>query len=103
MSSGPRSQQNLSIFAFCVRRCGTGGHNSALAVQATRSLLRRSSRLVITSNISAVTGSSCILCRPVGMWCDAALSRTVRKIFSSLLQSVEWERLLRAASTSSVI
>ena len=37
---------------------------------------------------------------PVGMWCDAALSRTVRKIFSSLWQSVGRERLLRAASTS---
>ena len=41
------------------------------------SLLRRSSRLVITSNISAGTGSSWSLCRPVGMWCDAALSRIV--------------------------
>ena len=55
---------------------------------------------VITSNISAGTGSSWSLCRPVGMWCDAALSRTVRKIFSSLWQSVGRERLLRAVSTS---
>ena len=39
-------------------------------------------------NISAGTGSLWNLCRPVGMWCDAALSRTVRKIFSSLWQSV---------------
>ena len=38
--------------------------------------------------------------RPVGMRCDAALSRTVRKIVSSLWQSVGKERLLRAASTS---
>ena len=37
-------------------------------------------RLVITSNISAGTGSSWCLCRPVGMWCDAALSKTVRLI-----------------------
>ena len=59
------------------------------------SLLRRSSRPV-----SAGTGSSWSLWRPVGMWCDAALSRTVRKIFSSLWQSVGRERLLRAASTS---
>ena len=29
-----RSQENLSIFAFCVRRCGSGCHNSVLAVQA---------------------------------------------------------------------
>ena len=64
------------------------------------SLLRRSSRLVITSSISAATGSSWSMCRPVGMWCDAALSRIVRKIFSSLRQSVGRERLLRAASTS---
>ena len=41
------------------------------------SLLRRSSRLFITSRISAGTGSSWSLWRPVGMWCDAALSRTV--------------------------
>ena len=42
-----------------------------------RSLLRRSSRLVITSSISAGTGSPWSLCRPVGMWCDAAMSRIV--------------------------
>ena len=64
------------------------------------SLLRRSSRLFITSSISAGTGSSWSLWHPVGMWCDAAMSRTVRKIFSSLWQSVGRERLLRAASTS---
>ena len=63
-------------------------------------LLRRSSRLVITSNISSGTGSSWSLCRPVGMCYDAALSRTVRKIFSSLWQHVGRERLLRASSTS---
>ena len=64
------------------------------------SLLRRSSHLFITSRISAGTASSWSMWRPVGMWCDAALSRTVRKIFSSLWQSVGRERLLRAASTS---
>ena len=47
------------------------------------SLLRRSSRLFITSSISAGTSSSWSLWRPVGMWCDATLSRMVRKIFSS--------------------
>ena len=67
-----------------------------------QSLLRRSSRLVITSSISAGTGSSWSLCRPVGMWCDAALSRIVRRIFSSLWQSVGSGRLLRAVSTSSL-
>ena len=40
-----------------------------------RSPLRRTSRLVITSSISAGTGSLWSLCRPLGMWCDAALSR----------------------------
>ena len=64
------------------------------------SLLRRSSCLFITSSISAGTGSSWSLWRPVGMWCDAALSRTLRKIFSSLWQSVGRERLLRTASNS---
>ena len=64
------------------------------------SLLRRSSHLFITSSISAGTASSWSLWRPVWMWCDAALSRTVRKIFSSLWQSVGRERLLRVASTS---
>ena len=52
------------------------------------SLLRRSYRLVITSSISAGTGSSLSLCRPVGMRGNAALSKIVRGIFSSLWQSV---------------
>ena len=64
------------------------------------SLLRRSSRLFIAPSNSAGTGSSWSLWRPVGMWCDAALSRMVRKIFSSLWKFVGRERLLRAASTS---
>ena len=51
------------------------------------SLLWRSSRLFITFSICADTGSSWSMWHPVGMWCDAALSRTVRKIFSSLWQS----------------
>ena len=34
------------------------------------------------------------------MWCDVVFTRTVRKIFSSLWQSVGRERLLRAVSTS---
>ena len=63
-------------------------------------LFRRSSRLVITSSIFAGTGSSWNLCCPVGMWCDAHLSRIVRRIFSSLWQSVGRERLLKAAPTS---
>ena len=53
------------------------------------SLLRRSSRLFITSSISAGTCSLWSLRRPVGMWCDAALNRTVRKIFLSLCSLLE--------------
>ena len=54
---------------------------------------------VISCSISAGTGSSWSMWRPVGVWCDAALSRTVQKI-SPLGQSVERECLLRASSTS---
>ena len=50
-------------------------------------ILRRSPRMFITSSISAGTGSSWSMWRPVGMWCGSALSITVRKIFSSLWQS----------------
>ena len=56
--------------------------------------------MFITSSISAGTGSSWSMSCPVGMLCDATLSRTVRKIFSSLWQSVGRECLLRAASIS---
>ena len=41
------------------------------------SMVSTKSRLFIASSISAGTGSSWSLWRPVGMWCDAALSRTV--------------------------
>ena len=91
------STKSLHFFRLCTRfwmalfNLGSSGE--------VGSLLRRSSRLFITSSISAGTCSSWSLWRPVGMWCDAALSRTVRKI-SSLWQSVGRERLLRAASTS---
>ena len=65
------------------------------------SLLQRSSRLLITSSISAgwyrFLMESEASSRDV---VDAALSRTVRKIFSSLCQSVGRERLLKTASTS---
>ena len=43
-----------------------------------------------------------VSCRSVGMWCHAALSRIVRRIFSSLWQLVGSERLLGAPSTSSL-
>ena len=88
------------LFSVCVRICGSGCHNSVLGGSGeVGSILWRSSRLVITSNISAGTGSSWNLYRPVGMWCDDALSKTVRKIFSSLWQSVGRERLIRVVSS----
>ena len=52
------------------------------------------------SSISAGTDSSGRLCRPVDMSCDAALSRTVRNILSSIWESVRIERLFSAAYTS---
>ena len=51
------------------------------------SLLWRSSRLFITSRIFAGRGSSWNLCRPVGMWCNATLSRIVQ-IYSHLFDSL---------------
>ena len=100
LSFGPWFQQSLHVCRLCTQirfwmvlfNLGSSGE--------VESLLRRSSRLFITSSISAGTGSSWSLWRPVRMWCDTALSRTVRKIFSSLWQSIRRERLLRAASTS---
>ena len=53
---------------------------------------------LIISNISAGTGSSWSLCRPVRMWCDTALSRAVYGRSTHL--SVGRECLLRAAYTS---
>ena len=89
-------------FAVYAHRCVSGCLYSVLAVQV-RCDLFCGGRLVWSSHpVSAGTGSSCSLCRPVGMWCDAALSRIVRRIFSSLWQSVGSERLVRAASTSSL-
>ena len=66
----------ISPFAVYVRRCVSG------------------CLYVITSSISAGTGSSWIMCRPVGMWCDATFCRTLWKIFSSLWQFVGRERVL---------
>ena len=94
------TQQNLSIFAVYAHICVSECPYSVLAVQV-RCDLFCGGRLV-TSSIYAGTGSSWSLCRPVGMWCYAALSRIVRRIFSSLWQSVGSKRLLRAASTSSL-
>ena len=94
------SIKSLNFFRICTQmRFWMSIFNIASSGEVG-SLLRRSSRLFTTSNISARTGSFWSLWRPVGMWCDAALSRTIRKIFSSLWQSVGRERLLRVASTS---
>ena len=56
--------------------------------------------MFITSSISAGVCSSWSMCRPVWMWCNAAVSKTVRNIFSSLKLSVGRKCLHRTASTS---
>ena len=96
------STKSLHFFRLCSQMRFWMSLFSLGSSGEVRSLLRRLSRPVIISSISASTGSSWSLCRPVGMWCDAALSIIVRRIFSSFWQSVESERLLRAASTSSM-
>ena len=78
-------QKSLHFFPICAHIYSSGWLNSILAVQLRWGLF--------------YGGYSWSLWRPVGMWCDAALSRTVRKI-SSFWQSVGRERLFRAASTS---
>ena len=51
-----RGFNKISIFAFFMRRCSSGCHNSDLEVHARWDLFYGgSSRLVITSNISAET------------------------------------------------
>ena len=79
------STKSLHYFRS-LHRCVSGCLYLVLSVQSieVESLLRRSSRLVITSSISASTGSSWIMWCPVEMCSDAALSRIGRKIFSSL-------------------
>ena len=61
------------------------------------SLLQRSTRLVIMSSIFAGTGCSWSLWRPVGMWCDAALSRIepwVMVVFiCNLMRMGRWSEL----------
>ena len=96
------STKSLHFFGLCSQMRFWMSLFSLGSSGEVRSLLRRSSRLVITFSISAGTGSSWSLSRPVGMWCGAALSRIARRIFSSLWQSVGSERLLRAASTPSL-
>ena len=92
------SKVSTKSLHFCVRRFWMSEFSQGSAGEVG-SLLQRSSRLVSTSNISAGTGSSWSLCRPIGMWCDAALSITVRKLFSSLRESFGRERWLRVLST----
>ena len=96
------SAKSLHFCRLCLQMCFWMSLFSLGSSDEVQSLLRRSFCPVITYSISAGTGSSWSLCRPVRMWCDAALSRIVRRIFSSLWQSVGSERLYRAASTSSL-
>ena len=88
------STKSLTFFRFYSQMRFWMSLFSLARLDEVGSLLWSSSRMVITSTISAGTGSSWSL------WCDAALSRIVRRIFSCLWQSVGRERLLRAASTS---
>ena len=78
------STQSLHYFRLCTQMRLWMSLFSLGSSCEVESLLRRSSRLVITSSISAGTCSLWSMCRPVGMWCAAALSRIVRTIFSSL-------------------
>ena len=82
-----------------MRRCGSGCHNSVLAVQARWGLFY-GGHLVFSSYLIYLLVQVLRGVYSVGMWCDAALSIIVRKIFSSLWQSVGRECLLRAASIS---
>ena len=79
------STKSLHFFPVCAYRYGSGCLYSILAVQVRCGLWYR---FLMESVMSS------------RMWCDAALSRTVRKIFSSLWQFVGRERLLRTASSS---
>ena len=65
------------------------------------SLDLRSSRALIFSNISVVTGSVLSWCCPEGMW-DAALRMMARKIFSPFWQLVGSRLLLSLSSISTV-
>ena len=73
----------LMISSFICCRAGKVG-----------SLDLRSSHALIISNISAVTGSVIIQCRPEGLCCDAAFRMMVRKIFLPFWQFVESRLLL---------
>ena len=61
------STKSLHFFRLCSQLCFWMSLFSVGSSDEVGSLLRRSSRLV-TSSISAGTGSSWSLCRPVGMW-----------------------------------
>ena len=78
---------SLSIFSVCAHRCGGVSFTEVISSVHHVQYLCWYSFLMESVAYSRV-------------WCDAAMSRTVRKIFLSLWQSVVRERLLRAASTS---
>ena len=64
------------------------------------SLDLRSSRALIFSNISVVTGFVLNRCHPEGMWCDTALRIMACKIFSPFWQLVGSRLLLSLSSIS---
>ena len=93
------STKSLHFFRLCSQMRFWMSFFSLGSSDEVWSLLRRSSCLFITSSISAGTGSSWRPCRPVGMWYDAALSRIVRRIFSSLWQ---WLQTTQPTSAGAV-
>ena len=79
----------LMIFTNCLHFCIACSFvllviSSFISGRAGEVESLRSSRALIVSNISVVTGSLFIRCRPDGMWCDVALRMMARKIFSPL-------------------
>ena len=71
----------VRVSCFVVRGCGVSSFICCRAGDVG-SLDLRSYRALILSNISAVTGSVLIQCRPEGISCDASFRMMVRKIFS---------------------
>ena len=70
------------------------------SAEEVESLDRRSSRVLIFSNISVGTSSVLSRCRPKGMWCNAVLRMMAHKIFSLFWQLVGSRLLLSLSSIS---
>ena len=91
----------VSIFAVCAHIYGSGWLYSILAVQVMWGLFYGGHLVCSSRPVSLLVQVPLGVCGvQYGCDNDAALSRMVRKIFSSPWQSVGRERLRRAASTS---